>query len=83
MRTTVAIDDNLLERARDEARRRGTTLGTVIEDGLRELLSSAEPVDRLPVPVFRGGTGLAPGIEASTKGLIAALDEGLPIEKLR
>lgn len=83
MRTTVAIDDNLLERAKDEARRRGTTLGTVIEDGLRELLSTPGPVDRPPVPVFRGGTGLAPGIEASTKGLIAALDEGLPIEKLR
>jgi hypothetical protein len=35
MRTTVRLDDALLERARREASRRGLTLTALIEQGLR------------------------------------------------
>jgi hypothetical protein len=35
MKTTVEIADDLADAARDLARRRGTTLRTVIEEGIR------------------------------------------------
>lgn len=35
MKTTIEIDDRLLERARRQATARGTTLRAVIEDALR------------------------------------------------
>jgi hypothetical protein len=39
MKTTVDIADPLLEEAKALARRRGTTLRDVIEEGLREVLA--------------------------------------------
>ena len=36
MRTTVAIDDELLRQAKQEALDRGLTLSTVIEEALRQ-----------------------------------------------
>ncbi len=38
MKTTVEIDDRLLASAKDEARRRKTTLRRLIEEGLRHEL---------------------------------------------
>lgn len=84
MRTTVAIDDHLLARAKDRARERGTTLGRVIEDALRiELNGSRPPREAPPIPVFHGdGTG--PGIHiVSTREFLELLDEGLPRDQLR
>ena len=84
MRTTVAIDDHLLARAKDRARARGTTLGKVIEDALRTELSRPEAGDAPPIPVFRGGGGLRPGVDLSSNRAIQELfDEGMPPEKLR
>lgn len=85
MRTTVAIDDRLLQAARDAARRRGTTLGHLVEDALRRELASVEAARPAPpVPVFTRGTGLRPGVDASsTRGLLAALDDDLPTDRLR
>jgi Ribbon-helix-helix protein, copG family len=62
MRTTVSIDDYLLAAAKEAARRRGTTLGELVEDALRRAL--AEPVASLgpAVPIFRDGKGLRPGV---------------------
>jgi predicted DNA-binding ribbon-helix-helix protein len=42
MRTTVRLDDRLLERARREADRRGETLTALIERGLRLVLASPQ-----------------------------------------
>jgi len=85
MRTTVAIDDNLLAAAKERARERGLTLGQLVEDALR--LEAAHAEQRRPgppIPVFRGGGGLRPGIDpTSNRSMLEALDEGVPLDKLR
>ncbi len=84
MRTTISIDDHLLARAKDRARERGTTLGTVIEDALRTELNRRESRAAPPIPVFRDGGGLRPGVDlSSNRAIQELLDEGMPPEKLR
>jgi len=46
MKTTVEIDDVLLERARCRAMETGQSLGAVVEDGLRQLLAKPRPPGR-------------------------------------
>jgi len=41
MRTTVRLEDGLLEQAKREARRRGQTLTSLIDQGLRLALGAA------------------------------------------
>lgn len=85
MRTTLSIDDHLLAGAKEQARRRGVTLGQFVEEALRaKLAQRAEERPRPEVPVFRGGTGVHAGVEVtSTRGLLEALDEDQPLERLR
>jgi hypothetical protein len=85
MRTTVAIDDRLLASARREARRRGLTLGALVEAALRrELAARGKPAPRPAVPVLRGHGGLRPGVDAtSNRALLELLDEDAPVDKLR
>jgi len=66
MRTTVRLDDALLDRARQEAARRGVTLTSLIEQGLqlvlrRPLKRSERP--RVQLPECRAGGGVLPGID--------------------
>ena len=66
MKTTVEIDDQLLTRAKEAARRRKTTLRRLIEQGLRHELSQkpkAKPYRMKDVSV--GGGGLLPGVDLS------------------
>jgi hypothetical protein len=65
MRTTVRLSKPLLERARQEAMRRGITLTALIEQGLglalrRPLKRSEHPTIALPVSSATGGT--QPGV---------------------
>lgn len=41
MRTTLEIDDDLLDAAKDLARRRGTTAGRVVSELMRQALTGA------------------------------------------
>jgi hypothetical protein len=85
MRTTVNIDDELLNAARDRARERGSTLGQLLEDALRRSVA-AEATTKVapPIPVFRGGTGLRPGVDlSSNRAIYELLDEGVELDKLR
>lgn len=77
MRTTVAIDDELLVAAKRQARERGETLGQVVEAALRRSLAAPDDAVEAPsVPVFTGGTGPRPGIDlTSNRALHEALDE--------
>jgi hypothetical protein len=65
MRTTVRLDDALLDRARREAARRGMTLTALIEQGL--LLAMRQPLKapdkgRVSLPECRAGGGVVSGV---------------------
>ncbi|MGQ0679782.1 MAG: antitoxin [Actinomycetota bacterium] len=85
MRTTIAIDDEVLGAAKQRARERGITLGELIQGALRrELLADPSTSEAPPVPVFTGGTGPRPGIDlSSNRALNEALDEGLELDRRR
>jgi hypothetical protein len=66
MRTTVRLDPASLERAREEAARRKTTLTSLIEQGLELVLR--RPMKRpkrrsVSLPECRAGGGTLPGVD--------------------
>lgn len=66
MRTTVRLDEALLARAKREASRRGETLTSLIERGLRLVLARPEKSRdsrRVEIPVCRAGGGTLPGVD--------------------
>lgn len=77
MRTTVSIDNQLLELAKLRAHQRHQTLGEFVESAIQHYLASDTSAAEVPaVPVFTRGTGLVPGVDASSnRGLLDALDE--------
>jgi len=85
MRTTMAIDDRLLEAAKRRARDQGLTLGQLVEEALRrELGRSPARRDRPEIPVFSRGRGPRPGVDlASNRALQELLDEDAAPEHLR
>ncbi len=63
MKTTLNIDDSVMQRLREEAARRGTTMSALVEAGLRrvlapELPAADEPNTLPPLPTWRGGPEL-------------------------
>lgn len=73
MKTTVDIADDLLLRAKQEAEASHTTLRSLIEEGLREILGRKSAAKRQPVkPVTFRGKGLQR--EFSGKGWDAIRD---------
>ncbi|MBM4296614.1 MAG: DUF2191 domain-containing protein [Deltaproteobacteria bacterium] len=67
MKTTVEISDNLLEEAKKLAAREGTTVRTLIEQGLRQIIAARKRpgVFRLRKATFKG-KGLQPGVSTAT-----------------
>jgi hypothetical protein len=66
MRTTVRLNEALLERARREAGRRGVTLTSLIEEGLQLVLRRPpKHWERPPakLPECRAGGGTLPGVD--------------------
>lgn len=64
VKTTIELSDALLEAAKATAAREGTTVGALVEEGLRKVLA-----ERVKRPQFRlrrvtfGGTGLNEGVK--------------------
>jgi hypothetical protein len=76
MRTTVSIDDALLERAKKRAAERGQTLGQFVESAVRrDLVAEAAPRNTPELPLFTRGTGMKAGLDpSSNRALFDALD---------
>jgi hypothetical protein len=65
MRTTVRLDDGLLSRAKQEARKRGETLTSLKERGLLLAISGSHKPRRsarVQLPTSKAKGGLRPGI---------------------
>ena len=71
MRTTISIDDGLLKTAKARADERGTTLGALVEDGLRQILMMIEEAPEVgpPLPVHHGG-GFLPGVDLTSNAAL-------------
>jgi hypothetical protein len=66
MRTTVRLDDGLLEQAKAEARQKQKTLTSLIEEGLRLVLANGGTPPRrkkIVLPVSRERGGVLPGVD--------------------
>jgi Arc/MetJ family transcription regulator len=78
MRTTISIEDSLLQKARKIAHERRSSLREVIEDALRAALARAQKTTRSsaqrPLKTFKG-TGIQPGIDlSSSSALLDAME---------
>lgn len=79
MRTTVRLDQALLDRARQEAARRGVTLTSLIEQGLRLILRRPLKRDERPrvtLPECHAGGGVMPGIDLDDSAALLDRMEG-------
>ena len=78
MRTTITIDEHLLDEVRRRAAESRQTVSQVIEDSIRESLLRRREAAGEPfrVRAFRGG-GYQPGVDlADNAALLDLMDEG-------
>ncbi len=70
MKTTLNIDDTVMDRLRAEAARTGRTMGEVVETALRLLLETRRQVPPAlpPIPTFRAGT---PHVDVADRNALA------------
>jgi len=72
MKTTLNISDSVMQRLREEAARRGTTMSLLVEAGLRRVLSepaspSSPPTELPSLPTWNGGREL---VDISNRDLL-------------
>jgi hypothetical protein len=76
MKTTLVIDDTVMQRLREEAARRGVTMSALVEAGLRRVLDERPAhADTLP-PLPRWDSGGARVDVADRDALYELLDRG-------
>lgn len=84
MRTTLNIDDQLLQATKRRAAQRGQTLGEVVNAALQRELNREDAGSAPDLPVFTRGSGPAPGVDlTSNRALQEMLDEGVPLDRRR
>lgn len=79
MRTTVRLEESLLQRARQEAERRGVTLTFLLEQGLQ--LALRRPLKRsersiVTLPACRAGGGTRAGVDLNDSASLLDRLEG-------
>lgn len=77
-RTTVRLPEDLLNRARRKAAAQGRTLTSLIEDGLRVILSdSAKPAKRRRITprISKATGGLMPGVDLANSSMLQETDD--------
>ena len=72
IKTTLNIADSVMQRLREEAARRGTTMSLLVEAGLRRVLSEpaqsdSPPLELGPLPTWSGGKEL---VDISNRDLL-------------
>ena len=85
-RTTVRLPTELLRRAKRKAAAEGRTLTSLIEDGLRLVVSEdRQKAKRLrgPVPVSKATGGLMPGVDLTKYSDIQGMDDLEYAERLK
>ncbi len=79
MRTTVRLDEGLLTKAKQEARKRGETLTSLMERGLRLAISGSHKHARsakVRLPTSKATGGVRPGINLDdTSAVLDHLDD--------
>lgn len=78
MRTTVRLDPGLMAQAKKEAARRGESLTSLIERGLRLVLarpSKTEKKRRIDIPVSEATGGTQPGVNLDDSAALLDLME--------
>jgi len=79
MRTTISIQDDLLRQAREVSLARNCTLGDLVDDALRLVLSAKPKATGAarprPLKTFRG-SGLQPGVDLSSSASLLEIMEG-------
>ena len=68
-RTTVRLPDELLRQAKRKAAEEGRTLTSLIEEGLRRVITEAKQrksATRIMPPVSKAKGGLLPGVELTS-----------------
>ena len=77
-RTTVRLPEDLFNRAKRKAAAEGRTLTSLIEDGLRLIVSESQkaPKSKRVLPrVSKAGGGLMPGIELNNSSGLQEADD--------
>lgn len=85
-RTTVRLPTELLKRAKRMAAAEGRTLTSLIEDGLRLMISEERQKakkPRGPVPVSKATGGLMPGVDISDSAALQEMEDLEYIERLK
>jgi hypothetical protein len=79
MRTTVRLQEGLISQAKHEAERRGETLTSLIEQGLRLVLVQPHVRRkrvRVSLPVSKARGGVLPGVDLNdSAALLDAMEE--------
>jgi hypothetical protein len=79
MRTTLDLDDHVMQQAKLAAQQSGATLTAFVEDALRERLArrrTPRPVERFRVHTFKG-RGLRSGVDLDNSAGLRDLMDGL------
>jgi hypothetical protein len=79
MRTTIRLEDALLDQAKREAARREETLTALIEQGLRLVLAQSNAPrqrKRVTIPVCRAGEGTLRGVELNNSASLLDIMDG-------
>jgi hypothetical protein len=65
MRTTIRLPEDLLRKAKKQAAEKGTTLTSLIEEGLKTVLAGPRHAAdvRLRLPVSKASGGTLPGVD--------------------
>jgi hypothetical protein len=84
MRTTLDLNDTLLTQAKTRAAKENRTLTSIVEEALRKLFDGHGKPKKIPeIPIFKGGTGLAPGIDPTRiEAHFHALEDEARIRKI-